>query len=230
MRVGTGGWLLVGALMAIVPASVMAQAGGGGAAGAGGAAASASAGAAGHGAGAGAGQGAATGQAGQAAGQQTAAQSAAAQYAAGTSAGVDPRKPPPAGPGALTLRQVVDAAQLRNPTLLAAQANLRAVRAQELQAGVRTNPYFTLPGTEITEPAYVNNPYSYSAQFSRLFERGDKRRYRLDYARANTAQTQAQLEDTSSADAAAGEAGVYAHADRQAGGHAFGRQLEGLYP
>ena len=40
------------------------------------------------------------------------------------------------------------------------------------------------------------NPSNYSVQISRLFERGEKRRFRLENARATTAQTQAQLEDT----------------------------------
>ncbi len=62
---------------------------------------------------------------------------------------------------------------------------------------MRANPYFTLSGYGVTLPAYgEDNPYEYSAQVSRLFERGDKRRYRLEYARATTAQTRAQLEDT----------------------------------
>ena len=122
--------------------------------------------------------------------------SAAAAYAAAAALGPDPRKPPTSRPGALTLRQVLDAAESRNPTLLAARANLNAVRAQELQAGVRANPYFNLNTSNVTEPQYVGNPDSYVAQFSRLFERGGKRGIRLDAARATTAQTQAQLDDT----------------------------------
>ena len=51
----------------------------------------------------------------------------------------DPRKPVPARVGALTLAQVLDTARTKNPTLLAAERNLRAVKAQELQAGVRQN-------------------------------------------------------------------------------------------
>ncbi len=117
-------------------------------------------------------------------------------YAASADPGPDPRKPPTAKPGALTLQQVIALAEAKNPTLLAAQANLRAVRAQEIQAAVRANPYFTLTGAEITEPAIVNNPYSYAAQFSRLFERGEKRRWRIDDAKATTSQTQFQLDDT----------------------------------
>ena len=99
-------------------------------------------------------------------------------------------------PNALTLQQVLDVVQTKNPTLLAARQNLEAVRAQEIQAGVRANPYLTLSGTNVTLPAEgASNPYSYSAQVSRLFERGDKRRWRLDAARSTTEQTSAQLQD-----------------------------------
>ncbi len=123
-----------------------------------------------------------------------AGQTAAAAYAAGRTSVPDPRTPPSSRTGALTLAQVLDLARSKNPTLLAAQQSLQAVRAQELQAGVRANPYFTFAGTNITLPAEgASNPYAYSAQVSRLFERGDKRKWRLEDARATTAQTQAQL-------------------------------------
>ncbi|WP_263378607.1 TolC family protein [Granulicella paludicola] len=108
----------------------------------------------------------------------------------------DPRKPLPAKSGALTLQQVLDEARTKNLTLLAAERNLRAVKAQEIQAGVRQNPNLGFAGSDVTEPSSSNNPYSYSVQVSRLFERGDKRKWRLEDARATTAQTQAQLEDT----------------------------------
>lgn len=99
-------------------------------------------------------------------------------------------------PNALSLQQLLALAEARNPTLLAARQNLEAVRAQEIQAGVRANPYFTLYGTNITLPAQgASNPYAYSAQLSRLFERGDKRHWRLEVARSTTAQTAAQLND-----------------------------------
>ena len=201
-RIATGYALaLVLAGCVVQPQTLKAQAGGGG--GAGGAAGTGEAGAAaGHGGGGaaaapgtGAAQAGAAGAAG-ATGAQQSGPSAAAVYAGSTSVGPDPRKPPTSRPDALTLRQVLDLTQARNPTLLAAEQSLRATRAQELQAGVRANPEFNLTGAEVTEPAYVNNPYSYAAQFSRLFERGEKRRWRLDVARSTTAQTQAQLEDT----------------------------------
>ena len=96
----------------------------------------------------------------------------------------------------MTLPQVLDAAKTHNPTLLAAEQNLRAVKAQEIQAGVRANPVFTLYGTNVTLPAEgASNPYSYSAQVSRLFELGQKRRWRLDVARNTTDQTAAQYRD-----------------------------------
>ena len=185
-------------------------AGGGGAAGngAGGAVSGQGAGAAGAGAqGTGAaGQGAAgagnaaggAAQNGAQNGTQNGSQSSAQGYAAGASPGIDPRKPPPARPGALTLQQVVDRARAQNPTLRAAVANLRSVRAQEIQAGVRANPYFGVNGTNVTLPANgtEGNPDAYAFQFSRLFERGNKREYRLETARANTAQTEAQMNDT----------------------------------
>lgn len=118
----------------------------------------------------------------------------AAAYAA--SSIPDPRTPPASKPGALTLAQILDLARSKNPTILAAEQNLQAVRAQELQAGVRQNPNFGITGADITEPASVNNPYAYAFQVSRLFERGDKRKWRLEDARATTSQTQAQLEDS----------------------------------
>src|SRR6201995_2020653 len=108
----------------------------------------------------------------------------------------DPRKPVPAKPGALTLQQVIDQSKAKNLTLLAAERNLRAVKAQEIQAGVRQNPNLRVSGNGIAESATSNNPYNYSVSVSRLFERGNKREWRLDNARATTAQTQAQLEDT----------------------------------
>jgi outer membrane protein, heavy metal efflux system len=117
-------------------------------------------------------------------------------YATGTAPIPDPRRPPAAAPGALTLQQVIDRARGANPTLLAAAANLRSIRALEIQAGVRANPFLGVSGTDVTQGQYANNPYSYSVQISRLFERGNKREYRLENARATTAQTSAQLEDT----------------------------------
>ncbi len=185
-------WIAI-ALLAASSTPLLAQAGGGGAGGAG-----AGAGASGPGAGAAA-AGQAAGAHGTGAQQgQNAAQNGLTpeQYAAGASRIVDPRKPPTSRPGAITLQQAVDVAKAKNPTLLAAEQTLNSVRAQEVQAAVRANPYFTLYGTNVTLPAAgASNPYAYSAQVSRLFERGNKRHWRIEDAQATTAQTGAQNED-----------------------------------
>lgn len=117
-------------------------------------------------------------------------------YASSAAPGADPRKPPPSSPGALTLQEVIEAARNSNPTLLAAEANLRSVRALELQAAVRQNPYLGIAGSDVTESANAPSPYTYSVQVSRLFERGNKREYRIENAKATTTQTAAQLNDT----------------------------------
>ena len=194
----TAPWLLFAGLATTCLQAQSAGAGGG-AGGAGSAGAGAAGGASGQGA---AGQAGAHGAAGAAstgatgngsAGQATQGPQA---YAASASPGIDPRKPPPAKPGSLNLQQVLDRARSTNPTLRAAEANLRSVRAQELQAAVRTNPFLGVAGSDVTENANSANPYNYSVQISRLFERGNKRGYRIENAKANTAQTTAQLQDT----------------------------------
>ncbi len=178
---------LVLVTLLLTPA-LFAQAGGGGAAGAGGGSGATGPGATGSGA---------AGAHGAQAANVAPGQSAAATYAAAASRAADPRTPVPARPGAYTLPQLVDLARTKNPTLLAAEQTLRSVRAQELQAATRANPYITLYGQNVTLPQEGGeNPDNYSVQVSRLFERGEKRRFRLDNTRATTAQTEAQLEDT----------------------------------
>jgi cobalt-zinc-cadmium efflux system outer membrane protein len=107
-------------------------------------------------------------------------------------------QPAPPAPGvtapALTMQQVIDLARAKNLTLLAAQQNLFAIKAQEIQAGLRQNPNLGLAGTDVTNSATnPASPYNYSVQVSRLFERGQKRRWRLDSARSTTDQTRDQL-------------------------------------
>src|SRR5271167_2901757 len=92
----------------------------------------------------------------------------------------------------ITMQQAVDIARAKNPTLLSAQQNLFSVKAQEIQAGLRVNPDFNVAGSNVTLGAQANNPYDYNVGVSRLFERGEKRRWRLDSARSTTAQTDAQ--------------------------------------
>jgi cobalt-zinc-cadmium efflux system outer membrane protein len=99
-------------------------------------------------------------------------------------------------PTPITMQQAVSLALGKNPTLLSAQQNLLSVKAQELQAGVRQNPYLSATAQNITLGEYSNNAYFYSAGVGRLFERGEKRRYRLDSARNTTAETDFQYHST----------------------------------
>jgi cobalt-zinc-cadmium efflux system outer membrane protein len=99
------------------------------------------------------------------------------------------------GSSPLTMQQAVDYAMAHNPTLLSAQQNLLSMNGQEIEAGLRQNPDFTLYGTNLSNPATSATPYGYSLQLSRLFERGQKRRWRLESARATTSQTEAQFHD-----------------------------------
>ncbi len=104
-----------------------------------------------------------------------------------------PAPPPPTVP--ITMQQAVDMALTHNPVLLSAQQNLLSMKGQEVEAGLRQNPDFSVYGTDLSNPASSATPYGYSLQMSRLFERGQKRRWRLDSARAQTAQTDAQYHD-----------------------------------
>jgi outer membrane protein, heavy metal efflux system len=101
-------------------------------------------------------------------------------------------QPSSSAPAAITMQQAVDLARMKNPALLSAQQNLLSVKAQEVQAGLRANPDFNVSGSNVTLGEQANNPYDYNIGVSRLFERGQKRRWRLDSARSSTAQTDAQ--------------------------------------
>ena len=94
------------------------------------------------------------------------------------------------------MQQAVDMALAHNPALLSAQQNLLSMKGQEVEAGLRQNPDFAFAGENVSIPTTnPAGPYFYSASLSRLFERGQKRRWRLDSARATTAQTEAQYHD-----------------------------------
>jgi outer membrane protein, heavy metal efflux system len=88
-------------------------------------------------------------------------------------------------------------ARAKNPSLLSGQQHVIATKASEITASLRQNPNFTLSGADVSLSA--NNPaspYNYVANVSRLFERGQKRRWRLDVAHATTDVTQSQYKDT----------------------------------
>ncbi len=110
-----------------------------------------------------------------------------------------PTAPPPVSPSTaapLTLAQVLDVVRSKNPSLLSIEQHVEATKAAEITAGLRQNPTFTISGADITLPASnPANPYSYAANVTRLFERGQKRRWRLDAARSTTDVTRSQYSD-----------------------------------
>jgi cobalt-zinc-cadmium efflux system outer membrane protein len=95
------------------------------------------------------------------------------------------------------MQQAVDLALAHNPALLAAQQHLSAVKANEVTAGLRQNPTLSFLGQDVTLGANNpnGNPYFYSANIARVFERGEKRRWRLDIANNTYAVTESQLRD-----------------------------------
>jgi cobalt-zinc-cadmium efflux system outer membrane protein len=107
-------------------------------------------------------------------------------------------QPPPGATAPLTLQQAVERARTGNPTLLAARQHVSATQATKITAALRQNPNLTLLGQTVTLPAINNeggNPYYYSADVSRLFERGQKRRWRMEGAAATADQTESQYRD-----------------------------------
>ena len=98
----------------------------------------------------------------------------------------------------ITLQQAVDRALANNPSLTAEREHLSAVHAGVLTASARQNPTLTLLGQGVTLPEVNNNggnPFDYSANVSRLFERGNKRGIRIQAANATTEVTESQLRD-----------------------------------
>lgn len=108
-----------------------------------------------------------------------------------------PPSPVSGGPR-ITLEQAVARALADNPNLLMTREHVSATRAQQITAGLRQNPTLTLTGQGVTLPEIANdggNPFYYSANVSRLFERGRKRQWRLDGAIATADQTESQMHD-----------------------------------
>jgi cobalt-zinc-cadmium efflux system outer membrane protein len=96
----------------------------------------------------------------------------------------------------ITLERAVEMARSKNPTLLAAREHMLAIHSNEITAGLRQNPDLSLTGADVTLGA--NNPaspYAYAANVSRLFERGQKRHWRLESTRGYSAAADEQYND-----------------------------------
>ena len=50
----------------------------------------------------------------------------------------------------LTLQQAIDIARAKNPSLLSGQQHVIATKANEITAGLRQNPSFTLSGADVS--------------------------------------------------------------------------------
>ncbi len=96
----------------------------------------------------------------------------------------------------ITMQQAVEQALAHNPVAAGSATEPALHEGAGGRGRVARQPIFRRDWQRHHLPA--NNPaspYSYYSQLSRLFERGQKRRWRLDSARATTAQTEAQYHD-----------------------------------
>jgi cobalt-zinc-cadmium efflux system outer membrane protein len=102
----------------------------------------------------------------------------------------------------ISLDQAVDLALSHNHSLQAARTEILQNEAQEITAGLRPNP--TLSGDAQFIPLFSPNAFSsdyldqgqqFDIGFGYLFERGQKRRRRLQVARDQTAVTRSQIAD-----------------------------------
>ena len=94
---------------------------------------------------------------------------------------------PPGAPGpltSLTLEQALELALRGNPGLRAQAATVESTRAGEITAALRPNPTFT------------NGTVDFTGGIGWTFERGGKRRRRIDSARLATAGAERDLQDT----------------------------------
>jgi outer membrane protein, heavy metal efflux system len=104
--------------------------------------------------------------------------------------------------GALTLTVARDQAAHSNPDVLAAQGQLDAANAGVTLAGERPNPTLNLLANQYDPRRSANvggashTPVFASAQITQTFERGGKRRLRLDAAQASASAATADLADT----------------------------------
>ena len=104
-------------------------------------------------------------------------------------------------PVRITLDQAIDLAITHNHALKATQTQIQQGQAQEVTAGLRPNPTLTWDALFVPiEPQNFNsatllNTTEFDVNVSYLFERGGKRRRRIEAARDFTAQTRYQVSD-----------------------------------
>lgn len=80
----------------------------------------------------------------------------------------------------LTLPEVLQLARTRNPNLASQALQLEATRANEVTARLRTNPELSVSKEDLSLSSLAQVDETFNV--SRLFERGNKRRYRIESA------------------------------------------------
>jgi cobalt-zinc-cadmium efflux system outer membrane protein len=80
----------------------------------------------------------------------------------------------------LTLPEVLQLARSHNPNLASQALQLEATRANEVTAGLRANPELSISKEDLSLASLTAVDQTFNV--SRLFERGNKRRYRIESA------------------------------------------------
>ncbi len=119
----------------------------------------------------------------------------------GTGAGdAHAQQPPPTVK--ITLDRAIHLALEHNHALLAAKTQVTESRANEITASLKPNPVFTWNGLfwPFFTPSqlngdYINNATEFDMLFSYTFERGHKRKWRMQTARDDTAVVQSQIQN-----------------------------------
>jgi outer membrane protein, heavy metal efflux system len=113
--------------------------------------------------------------------------------------------PPPSPPPTVTidLQRAVQLALQHNHVLLAAKTQVTQSKANEVTASLRPNPVLTwndffLPFFSPSQlnGDYITNAGEFDLLFSYTFERGRKRKWRMENARDNTDVVQSQVQDS----------------------------------
>jgi outer membrane protein, heavy metal efflux system len=111
------------------------------------------------------------------------------------------QQPPPAV--RIDLERAIHLALEHNHALLAAKTQVTQSKANEVTASLRPNPVFTWNGLfwPFFSPSQLNSDYidnvtEFDALFAYTFERGHKRKWRVQNARDNTAVVQSQVQDS----------------------------------
>ncbi len=103
----------------------------------------------------------------------------------------------------IDLARAIHLALEHNHALLAAKTQVTQSKANEVTASLRPNPVFTWNGLfwPFFNPSQLNSDYidnvtEFDALFAYTFERGHKRKWRMQNARDNTAVVQSQVQDS----------------------------------